>query len=121
MIKDSKAKQAPKLPKLSEMSTDRLADVLIKLAPEIPALVGDEELIAKMRETTADKEKALTLGVEKATYIASRLLGKHRQSVYKILGALQGLTPNQIGEQPGLLTAKQLFDLFNDKELLDFF
>ena len=107
--------------KLSEMSTEQLADALMVITPEIQPILLDAGLMAELRKSTKDKGKALEVGLQKVAYLIPVILGKYRENVFRIMGVLSGKTPEEIAAQNLLITIKQAQELFQDKELLDFF
>lgn len=109
--------------KLSQMTTDQVADVLLTIIPEIELLMSDDELsnMWKNRTTTKDKEEAKKLGLVTVFKIASYLMREHRESTWRILGAVNNKTPEDIGRQMFTTTVKQISEILQDKELMSFF
>ena len=109
--------------KLSQMTTDHVADALVLLAPEIGALVNDETLMEKLTNSpkTNDPDKAVRMGATTVLDIAAHLLGNHRNAAWRILGVLNNKTPDEIGAQPITDTISQLTEALSDEELRGFF
>ena len=109
--------------KLSEMSTNQAADVMIQIAPEIELLVNDDEFakVIKDRKTTKDPKKASKLGGLYLLQVATYLLKVHRGSTWVILGALNQKEPEEIGKQLLSETVKQITEVLTDKEFMSFF
>lgn len=107
--------------KLSEMSTEKAADALMLLAPEIQPLLLDAQLMSELRKGTKDKDKAVETGAMKLATLVPVILGKYRPNVFRILAALNDKTPEEIAAQNVLVTIRQLKEMIRDKELLDFF
>ena len=112
--------------KLSELSTDRAADVLCEIAPYMVNIMKDEELVEelsvavdfKYANTMAEKI-ALTVG--KISKILPILFKKRKADILGILGALNNKSVSDIAKQNIVVTMKQIRDISKDKELLDFF
>ena len=112
--------------KLSQMTTDRAADVLCELTPYIANIAADEELLAELRKAIDPKEVAtkaelLAKGVEKATKIVPIILKKRKADLFGILAALNEKTAEEIGKQNILATMAQVREIVKDKDLMDFF
>lgn len=90
--------------RLSELTTDESLDALCVLTPYINNIVIDQDLTEELRRKVNPDN-----------------LKNHRLDVYGILSVLNGKTPQEIGKQNFLVTAKQIRDVVKDKELLDFF
>lgn len=109
--------------KLSEMTTNQGADVILMITPDIETIVNDTELanLIKNRKKTDDENEAIKFSIISVVKIASHLLNSHRETTWNILGALNQKTADEIGKQPFVKTVGQIFNMLNDKELLSFF
>lgn len=111
--------------RISELSTDRAADVLCQLAPYIANIAGDKNLLDELSKKFDMEGKSAAelyvFGAQKLTHILPIVLRDHRADVFGILAALNETTPDAISSQSVLVTIKQARDVFADKELLDFF
>lgn len=112
--------------KLSQMSTDKALDVMCEITPYVTNIVTDEDLIGCLKNAidpraVNSKAEMIAAGAAKLTEIAKIVLQKRKSDVYGILGALNGKTAEEIAEQNGVETMKQIRDIIKDKELLDFF
>lgn len=114
--------------KLSEISTDRAAEVLCELTPLVDSIITDEELMQALSAAIGANDKAemsvgqkLLLVSSKMSKIVPILLKKRKSETFGILGILNGKTPEQIAAQNILVTMMQVRDLANDRELTDFF
>ena len=109
--------------KLSQLTTDQAADIMLQIAPDIETLVGDDELAKKIkgRKVTTDKAEAKKLGGITVLSVAAYLLKVHRKPTWNILGALNQMTPEQVGKQPVTTTIKQVMEAIQDEELIGFF
>lgn len=112
--------------KLSQMTTDRAADVLCELTPYIANITADEELLAELRNAIDPKEVAtkaelMAKGVEKVTKIVPIILKKRKADLFGILAALNEKTAEEIGKQNILATMAQVREIVKDKDLMDFF
>lgn len=114
--------------KLSEMSTDRAADVLCELTLPISNIVTDDELRECLRAAIgAEEAKSMTkmqmlaMGVERINKIVPILMKKRREDVYAIIAVLNDTTAEEIGRQNILKTMLQIRETVKDRELMDFF
>ena len=114
--------------KLSEISTERAADVLCELTPLVDSIITDEDLMQSLsavvsREQTEEMSvgQKLLLVSAKAGKIVQILMKKRRAEMFGILAVLNEKTPDQIASQNMLITMMQVRDLANDRELIDFF
>ena len=114
--------------KLSEITTDRAAEVLCELTPLVDSIITDEELMQALSAAIGADDKAemsfgqmLLLVSSKMSKIVPILLKKRKSETFGILGILNGKTPEQIAAQNILVTMMQVRYLANDKELTDFF
>lgn len=114
--------------RLSEITTDRAAEVLCELTPLIDSIITDEELMKALSAAIGAEDAAsmsvgqkLLLVSAKVGKIVPILMKKRRAEMFGILGVLNEKTPEQIAQQNFLVTMKQVKDLTSDRELIDFF
>ena len=114
--------------KLSEISTERAADVLCELTPLVDSIITDEDLMQSL-SAVVNREQAETMSIGQKMLLVSTKLGKivpilmkkRRAEMFGILAVLNEKTPEQIASQNMLVTMMQVRDLVNDRELIDFF
>lgn len=111
--------------KLLELTTERAADVLCELTPYIANITGDKALVDELGEKFNSKGKSVaelyTFAAHKYATLAPILLKAHRSDVFGVLAVLNERSADEIAKQKVMETMKQVRDLFQDKELLDFF
>ena len=111
--------------KLSELTTERAADVLCELIPYIANITGDKTLLDELGKKFNTKGKSAAelyvFGAKKYATLVPILLKDHREDVFGILSVLQETGREEIARQNILSTMKQVRDMFKDKELLAFF
>ena len=114
--------------KLSEISTERAADVLCELTPLIDSIITDEELMKALSAAIGAEDAAsmsfgqkLLLVSDKVGKIVPILMKKRRAEMFGVLGVLNEKTPEQIARQNLVETMRQVYDLIHDRELMDFF
>lgn len=112
--------------KLSELTTERAAEILCEITPYITNIVTDEELLGELKKAVdakgvKTKAALLALGIEKVNKIVPIVLKKRKGDLFGILGILNGKTAEEIAKQNFLATMKQIREIIKDKELLDFF
>lgn len=111
--------------KLSELTTERAADVLCELTPYIANITGDKFLLDELSNKFDSKGKSVaelyTFAANKYAALVPILLKEHRNDVFSVLAVLNECSADEIAKQKVMETMKQVRDLFQDKELLDFF
>lgn len=112
--------------RISELSTDKAADVLCEVSTYALNIVTDDELRDSLK-AQIDAEKPQTVG-ERYAIGAQRisqwipiLLKKHRDDVFGILAAINGTTIAAIKKQNIIKTMLQVRAAVKDKDLMDFF
>lgn len=112
--------------KLSEFSTDRAADILCEISVYTLNILSDEEIRDSLKkqddegkQQTAGEKYAI--GAQKIGQWIPLILKKHRDDVFAILAAINGVTVDAIREQNVLTTMRQIRELAKDKDLTDFF
>lgn len=112
--------------KLSELSTDKVLDVLCELTPYVSSIASDDAVVSvvgKIVDTDKDINlygKGLLL-VERMGEIIPVLLETHRPDVYGILSVMNERSAAEIAAQPVLDTIRQVRELFQDMEFMSFF
>lgn len=112
--------------KLSELSTDRAADVLCELAPYVGNIANDEEVvntIGKVMENGQNLNQygQVMLVVGRIGEFAPLLLKTHRPDVYGILSVMNERPVKEIAAQKLMDTMRQIRELFQDEEFMGFF
>lgn len=112
--------------KLSQISTDRAADVLCEITPYVANITADEELLSELRNAVDPKQvstraELMAKGVEKITKLVPIILKKRKMDVFGILAALNEKTAEEISKQNILATMSQIRDVIRDRDLMDFF
>ena len=111
--------------RLSEISTDRAADVLCEITTYVANIVTDEDLIGELKKTISGKAitraELIALATEKINKLIPIVLKKRKADVFGILAVLNEKTVEEIGKQNFLTTMKQVKEIVKDRELLDFF
>lgn len=109
----------------SELSTDEALEVVLQIAQPITNLIDDEALVKEMQKTMPKGETTRIamqrFGLAKIVKLLNIALKQHREDVYAILAPFNGLTVEETGKQNFLITCKQVADLLNDKDFVDFF
>ena len=111
--------------KLSQLTTERAADVLCELTPYIANITGDKALLDELAKKFDSKGKSVaelyTFAANKYAALVPILLKEHRNDVFSVLATLNERSADEIAKQNVMETMKQVRDLFQDKDLLDFF
>ena len=113
--------------KISELTTERAADVLCEVSIYALNILSDKELLAPLRMqlegTDGDRTKAelIAIASEKIAELIPLLLKKHKDDVFGIVAAVNGLTLEQVRKQKIIATANAVKEMAHDKDLIDFF
>lgn len=116
--------------KFCDMTTDETMDILVEITPSVMDIVQDESLVKLFKDgikPTKDMTKeqiqklAMTKGIEKISKIIPMLLSNHRANIYNILSAINKKTVDEIKKQSPIITINEIKELFQDKDLINFF
>lgn len=114
--------------KLSEISTERAADVLCELTPLIDGIVNDDDLKQALSAALGKNDLQVMSVAQKMMLVTSKLgkvvpilMKKRRAEMFGILGVLNEKTSEEIARQKMIETMRQVYDLAHDRELIDFF
>nr|DAN08394.1 MAG TPA: hypothetical protein [Caudoviricetes sp.] len=113
--------------KISELTTERAADVLCEVSIYALNILSDKELLASLRMqlegTDGDRTKAelIAIASEKIAELIPLLLKKHKDDVFGIVAAVNGLTLEQVRQQKIIKTMSAIKEMAQDKDLIDFF
>ncbi len=111
--------------RLSELSTDAAASVLLSITPALSNILKDPDLRGKIGKKADLKDVSVMgiylAGVDKINEIIPFLLDTHKADVYAILAALNNTTAAKIADQNILVTMTQIMETVKDKDLIDFF
>lgn len=111
--------------KLSKLTTDEALDVLCEITPYVSNIVSDETLMETLNKTIKKdgmtRAGVLVAGAEKLSRLVPIVMKEHRNDVYGILAAVNGLDVEEIAKQNIIKTSMQIRDVCADKEMLDFF
>lgn len=109
--------------KLSSLTTDEVTDVLCEITPHIASITSDKDLLNILGDTVKGGSVAeiVTIGIKKISSIAPILLKTHKNDVFEILSVLNKTTVDVIRKQNIMKTMRQIKEVVQDKELVDFF
>lgn len=112
--------------KISELSTDRAADVLCEISVYALPILADEELMQTLKEKIDSagemtRAEVLAAGAAKIGALVPIVLKKHKADVFGLLAVLNETTAEKIAEQNIIKTLSQAKDIAKDRDLLDFF
>lgn len=106
--------------KISQMTTEQAADVLIRIAEPVANIMHDEDSIKVLENLANGNDKPLAFIADNLPVVVSVLVKAHRADVYEIVGALSGKPADEIASQKFTQTILDIRDCA-DKELVDFF
>ena len=111
--------------KLSELSTDAAASVLVSITPAISNILKDPNLQENIARKADLKDKSIigiyAAGVDKINEIIPFLLKDHKDDIYEVIAVLNETTASEVAGQNILVTMTQIREIVRDKELVDFF
>lgn len=109
--------------KLSQLTTDQLADVLLRLTPPLCRILRDEQTLAALDElsfTGLDAQPPMLAAARLWEKLVPLLLEKHAADFYEALSVLTGKAAAEMRQQPGLTTLTDLMSVW-DSQLASFF
>lgn len=107
--------------KLSEMNTMQLADAICKITPAVARIMEDPKTLDALKQYPEEGSAPKGVLIMKAgALLAPVLLGDHLRDTATVLAALTGKTAEQILQQKGSETIKDITACL-DTELIDFF
>lgn len=107
--------------KISQMSTDQAADVLVRIANPIARIMDDEE-VEPLLQQLSESEKLSVIKIISSLLPKVVLLAvqRHRLDLYEIVGAFSGKNTKQVGAMNIMQTMAVLKESI-DEDFLDFF
>ena len=107
--------------KISEMTTNQAADVLVRIADPAANIMHDAETFSMLESISkSDATNAVTFIADNIVTIARVLLKNHRIDLFEVVAALTDKTVDDVANQKFTQTVKDLKDSW-DGELVDFF
>lgn len=109
--------------KISQLSTRELSRVLLDITPPLCRILRDETTLAALDEmsfTGLDAQPPLLSLTRLWERLAPVLLEHHAQDVCTVLSILTEKTADEIRQQPGLTTLRDLLNVW-DEQLAGFF
>lgn len=107
--------------KISQMTTDQAADVLVRIAEPVSNIMDDSKVADLLKDISGSKDVPyIKLFASIVPKIVPLALENHRNDLYEIVGALDGKTVSEVKKQNILKTIAVIRDSL-DKDLIDFF
>lgn len=110
--------------KLSELTTERAADVLCEITPFVANIVSDKDLLDTLKEKVgsgASIAELYVMGAKKYATIIPIVLKTHRDDLFGVLAAINETDVDTVAKQNIITTMMQVREVAKDKALLDFF
>lgn len=110
--------------RLSDLSTDRVADVLCEITPYLSNITGDADLMATLSDKLPKGSSVAEIYLHSSqmiTKIVPIVLKTHRADVFGALAVLNETTPEEIAGQNIIKTMEQVKEAIFDDVLRDFF
>ena len=105
--------------KLSEISTEKLANVLLEIVEPVANIACDENTTAALKMVVPSESNIFNVGVI-INNVVPLLLKTHREDMFKIIAVLSEKTVEEVRMQKGMVTIADIKNCV-DKELIDFF
>lgn len=108
--------------KLSHLTTDQLAAVLVRITPPLCRIARDGRTLAALDELSfgADHQPPLVSASHLWEKLLPLLLTDLADDLFAVLAVLTGKTPDELRAQPGMTTIADLMGIWDD-QLLTFF
>lgn len=107
--------------KISQMTTDQAADVLVRIAQPVSNIMDDEQVADVLRTLSGRKGVPyIKLFSEILPKIVPLALKTHRKDLYEVVGAFAEKTARDVGRMNVLDTIAVLRDSI-DQDVIDFF
>jgi len=107
--------------KLSKMTTDQAADVLVQIAQPVSNIMDDPEVEKLVSGLDKEKDKTIMrIFASLLPKVVPLALKSHREDFFEIVGALEHKTASDVKKWPLTKTMSVLRDSV-DKDLIDFF
>lgn len=109
--------------KLSSLTTDQLAEVLLRITPPLCRIIRDERTLAALDEITftgVDAQPPLITAARLWEQLVPLVLMHHADDFYEALSVLTVKTPEELRSQSGLCTLRDLLSVW-DGQLASFF
>ena len=107
--------------KISEMTTDQAADVLVRIADPVSNIIHDEESLKVIKRLAeADTNVPVKFFADNIAPIVMVLLKDHRSDVFEVVAALSAKSAEEVAKQKIGATVTDIQNSL-DGELLDFF
>lgn len=107
--------------KISQMTTDQAADVLIRIADPAANIMHDSDALAMLDDlSNSNADNAVKFFADNIPKVTVVLLKNHRSDVYEIVAALAEKTIDEVANQKITETIKDIKESW-DGELIDFF
>ena len=93
--------------KISEMSNDQAAEVLVRIAEPVSNICDDEELESLLKDFSEMNNLSMFRAVGRLLpKVVAYALEKHKKDFYEIIGALDGRATKDVAKMPFLQTLK---------------
>ncbi len=106
--------------KISQMTTDQAADVLIRISVPAANIMHDDETIKVLEGVAKGSNDPFVFISENIVPVTTVLLKDHRGDVFEIVSALAGKSAEEVKNQKITETIKDIKESW-DGELVDFF
>lgn len=112
--------------KFSELNTEKGAEALLYLFPLINKLSSNEKIKKEIKSFISEFDNNCTRNqfafkfIKAFTNLIPILIQEEKESIYKIISFMNGTKVKDIKKQNIMVTIKQIEEIINDKELLNF-
>lgn len=106
--------------KISQMTTDQAADVLIRISVPVANIMHDDETIKVLEDVVKGSNDPFVFIADNIVPVTMVLLKDHREDVFEIVSALAEKSAEEVAKQKLPETIKDIKNSW-DGELVDFF
>ena len=107
--------------KISEMTTDQAADVLVRIADPAANIMHDKKVVDMLEQMATGKDVSpFKFIADNLGAVVAVLVGDHRGDLYEVVAALSGKTVKDVAAQKFTETVKDIRESW-DGDLVDFF
>lgn len=107
--------------KISQMTTEQAADVIVRIAEPAGCMMRDENMLALVeRIANTDDNNPFNFIGNNLSAIVYALLKDNRYNLFEVVAALNGKTREEVAQQKITATIQDIYDSL-DRDLLDFF
>lgn len=106
--------------KISEMTTDKAADVLMRITDPVANIMHDADTMSLIEKMANGTDNPIKFIADNIVSVSTVLLKNHREDMFEIIAAMSDKTADEVSKQKFPQTIKDIRGCW-DGELADFF